>query len=76
MFTLKGRETWALAPGASFLTGGNMDELKVGWIVQLISGGPVMTVSKVAEGYVECIWFNGAERMGPTPFHKDTLIKK
>ena len=26
--------------------------------VKLISGGPVMTVSKVVNGSVKCVWFN------------------
>ncbi len=29
-----------------------------GDLVKLSSGGPVMTVSKVANGVVKCIWFN------------------
>jgi uncharacterized protein YodC (DUF2158 family) len=40
-------------------------ELKVGDIVRLKSGGPLMTVKEViAPGAVFCVWFDGPERYG------------
>ena len=36
-----------------------MSEFKAGEVVELKSGGPLMTVERVTEdGYVNCVWFN------------------
>ena len=34
-------------------------ELKIGDVVKLKSGGPTMTVIKIEDGYVYCKWFQG-----------------
>ena len=54
-----------------------MAELKVGDVVKLKSGGPVMTVSRVAEEsrLYDCQWFDGTElRTGR--FAPDSLVKQ
>jgi uncharacterized protein YodC (DUF2158 family) len=38
------------------------DSFKVGDVVQLKSGGPMMTVEEVEERTVFCIWFDKTER--------------
>ena len=50
-----------------------MASFKAGDIVQLKSGGPAMTVSKVgADGDVWCNWFRGAQKESAA-FKPDTL---
>lgn len=52
-----------------------MAELKEGDVVQLKSGGPCMTISRIdAEGTTKCIWFVG-EKNQEAWFPIFTLIK-
>lgn len=37
-----------------------IENLTVGDVVQLISGGPKMTVSYAEDGVLNCIWFDSA----------------
>ena len=37
-----------------------------GDVVQLKSGGPIMTVEEVSEGGVFCIWFDGKKKCSDT----------
>jgi uncharacterized protein YodC (DUF2158 family) len=47
---------------------------KIGDLVQLKSGGPVMTVEKVfSEGGVRCTWFSGAKH-NTNVFDVETLV--
>ena len=59
------------------------DEVKVGDVVRLKSGGPPMTVARVFQGagswYANCVWFDGAVTKGgdfatgvlePEPSHR------
>ena len=53
----------------------NMDQWKVGDVVRLKSGGPVMTVHRVtSEGTCECTWFVNDEPKYET-FVPETLRK-
>lgn len=51
-----------------------MISLKVGDVVQLKSGGPVMTVCKIVEddNTYSCCWFNG-KKVESADFPADTL---
>lgn len=35
------------------------NEVELGWIVRLVSGGPLMTVDDVQAGVIRCCWFGG-----------------
>lgn len=52
-----------------------MNRWNIGDVVQLKSGGPLMTVA--ADGYNEgsvlCFWFVGLESVAEKIFHPDTL---
>ncbi|GAB3741825.1 YodC family protein [Spirosoma lituiforme] len=54
-------------------------QFKLGDLVQLKSGGPIMTVSKLIDSVqnssVECVWFNGTN-LGPlyATFLETTLV--
>ncbi len=39
-----------------------MAQFKVGDVVQLMSGGPKMTVSELAGSQVWCMWFEGTNQ--------------
>ena len=45
----------------------------IGDVVQLMSGGPVMTVSKVGERYVWCSWFDRKDQPQMASFNPKTL---
>lgn len=38
---------------------GFLPQFKIGAIVRLKSGGPIMTVTAIQDGHVEAQWFNG-----------------
>ena len=49
------------------------EAFKIGDVVQLKSGGPIMTVSHLHDaGALECMWFDGNQRRTAT-FKPDTL---
>jgi uncharacterized protein YodC (DUF2158 family) len=48
------------------------NKFKVGDVVQLISGGPKMTVDSVAPPHVYAVWFSGARRES-SRFHEDSI---
>ena len=48
---------------------------KIGDIVQLKSGGPLMTVQKVRTDEVDCMWFDGSTLIKNTSFPLDTLVQ-
>jgi uncharacterized protein YodC (DUF2158 family) len=49
-------------------------QLKVGDVVQLKSGGPAMTVSSITPGgAVECMWFDKKNERNFDTFPRDTL---
>lgn len=58
-------------------------ELKIGDVVQLKSGGPKMTISKIILGYqtkkangvVSCMWFNEENKPCEKDFKIETLKK-
>ncbi len=58
-----------------------MEQFKVGDVVRLKSGGPLMTVSEIEEdGKYWCVWFSDKERKGDTftgqalkPFEKGKI---
>jgi uncharacterized protein YodC (DUF2158 family) len=55
------------------LKGGIMSILKVGDLVQLKSGGPVMTIKEINTiGSIFCVWFKDVELASDT-FLQDTL---
>lgn len=49
--------------------------LKVGDVVELMSGGPTMTVDKIEEdgNLVRCIWFDDAGQLQCGTFRMNTL---
>lgn len=49
--------------------------LKTGDIVRLKSGGPAMTVDKVNNSKISCVWFN-EEHLKSAIFRKDTLERR
>lgn len=49
-----------------------MSDLKVGDVVRLKSGGPLMTVAEVATGYIKTEWFSGDVVSGKA-FYRGTL---
>ncbi|MCB1764452.1 MAG: DUF2158 domain-containing protein [Candidatus Competibacteraceae bacterium] len=49
------------------------DDLKIGDVVMLKSGGPKMTVSDKEDNDVFCIWFDGDQKKRDT-FPKDTVV--
>jgi uncharacterized protein YodC (DUF2158 family) len=49
------------------------EQFKVGDVVQLKSGGPLMTVGEVSDE-IWCVWFEKSDKKGDT-FHPDTLKK-
>jgi len=63
------------------------DKFKTGDVVQLKSGGPIMTVvgyhvahfpdgtSQTSDTNVECTWFNEKNERKSSTFHEDTLEK-
>ena len=40
----------------------DMSEYKVGMLVKLMSGGPVMTISKIFTNGLDCCWFNDSSQ--------------
>ena len=51
-----------------------MKEFKIGDVVQLISGGPKMTVNKLTSEGIETLWFVGDDLLNRL-FSKDSLEK-
>ncbi|WP_282111696.1 YodC family protein [Maribacter stanieri] len=51
-----------------------MDELKIGDVVMLKSGGPSMTIYKVVRNHISCKWFAEKE-LSYADFEKDELEK-
>ena len=52
-----------------------MANLKVGDVVQLKSGGPLMTVRAIEENSVFCVWFDGKDtKSGRFPGATLTLV--
>ncbi|MCS4505628.1 DUF2158 domain-containing protein [Arhodomonas aquaeolei] len=37
------------------------EQFEVGDVVELNSGGEVMTVEEIDDGYVSCVWFEGKQ---------------
>jgi uncharacterized protein YodC (DUF2158 family) len=56
-----------------------MDDLAPGDVVQLKSGGPVMTIASIGDYYGErkalCEWFDNKKSMSGT-FHLHSLLKQ
>ncbi|HVS38424.1 MAG TPA: DUF2158 domain-containing protein [Gemmataceae bacterium] len=55
-----------------------MDDLKIGDVVELKSGGPAMTVMDDASesygrGFLECHWFDKEGKPQSKAFHQDAL---
>ncbi len=50
-----------------------MNGLKVGNLVRLKSGGPLLTVTAVDGDTVTCQWFDD-KKLGVATFPKDTLV--
>lgn len=52
-----------------------MNQWKIGDVVQLKSGGPLMTVAEngYSEGSVLCFWFVGLESVAEKVFRPETL---
>jgi uncharacterized protein YodC (DUF2158 family) len=50
------------------------EELSVGDVVQLKSGGPKMTVTKVDRNWITCNWFEGS-KVYVDLFPPDALMK-
>ena len=54
-----------------------MQQFKIGDLVQLRSGSPLMTVKKYEstdEAEVTCQWFDKNEELQEKAFHQDTLV--
>lgn len=54
------------------------NNFQIGNVVQLLSGGPYMTINEIDNDRVCCIWFPTKENLSSAFFHKNslTLIKK
>lgn len=50
-------------------------EFEIGDVVQLKSGGPVMTVYNVDGSSIGCIWFDDKNKKISAPFIPETLQK-
>lgn len=50
-------------------------DLKLGDLVTLKSGGPVMTVCELKEDKIMCEWFNREDKINIYPF-KEYVLKK
>ncbi|MCP4746057.1 MAG: DUF2158 domain-containing protein [Desulfobacteraceae bacterium] len=56
-----------------------MEEIKKGIIVQLKSGGPLMTVEKIGEvddydDGILCVWFNQRDKTVERVFERSSLV--
>jgi uncharacterized protein YodC (DUF2158 family) len=49
-----------------------MADFKIGDTVVLKSGSPIMTVEKVKDSSISCIWFDGTKKLND-PFPPNTL---
>lgn len=49
-----------------------MADFKIGDTVVLKSGSPIMTVEKVKDSSISCIWFDGTKKLDSS-FPPDTL---
>lgn len=49
------------------------DAFKIGDVVQLKSGGPLMTVQKVRTDEVDCMWFDGNTLIKNMSFPMETV---
>ena len=49
------------------------DQCVIGQVVSLRSGGPDMTISAVAEGEIECVWFDKSGRLTSHMFRREVL---
>jgi uncharacterized protein YodC (DUF2158 family) len=50
-------------------------DLVVGDLVMLKSGGPVMTVNRIVEDIVECIWHTSEGELSAFQFTSGSLLK-
>ncbi len=55
-----------------------MDEqkFKIGDVVELNSGGPLMTVIKVEDDWVGCCWYDGNSRVTDWKFFTSCLVRR
>jgi uncharacterized protein YodC (DUF2158 family) len=49
---------------------------KIGDVVQLPSGGPFMTVSKITPGAIDCAWFDLQFHLHTGQFSRFILVRK
>ena len=52
-----------------------MSKFKIGDVVQLKSGGPQMTVMKIEDSEVTCLWFNAKQEEKNGKYHEGLLRK-
>jgi len=48
------------------------NNFQIGNVVQLLSGGPYMTINEIDNDRVCCIWFPTKENLSSAFFHKDS----
>jgi uncharacterized protein YodC (DUF2158 family) len=49
-----------------------MADFKIGDVVQLKSGGPIMTVTRVDDGLIDCVYFN-KEKLEQVTLERETI---